>query len=122
MLTEHKTEMQHYFKYEEGLLQGECKRWFSNKRLFVKKSYQDSRLQGEYKRWYENGQLVEQTFYKNSKRHGKFRFWNIDGTLREHGYCHHGVDITEEVYKLLKDPLNPTDEEQMLIKLKYGMK
>ena len=79
------------------------------------------RHQGEAKQWHSNGQILRHMFYLNNEPHGEQRHWWNDGTLSQHHFWQRGNDITDEVSKELKDPLNPTDIERMMIKLKWGI-
>ena len=50
-----------------GILEGEYKEWWENKRMKKQAFYKDSKLEGEYKEWYDNGNIWIQTTCKNGK-------------------------------------------------------
>ena len=96
MLTEVKTKTEHYFKDEQG-------------------------MQGEYKTWYINGAILEHCLFKDSIFHGEYKRWDDDGRLAKHDFDCNDKNITDEVKALVKDILNITQEERLLIKLKWGV-
>ena len=77
-LTEHKNEWRHYFQDENGL------------------------KQGEYKRYYSGEQLWIHYFYKDGKRHGECKEYNEDGSLDCKKYYSNGKDVTDMYLKLEK--------------------
>lgn len=66
---------------EEGLREGEFKRWYGNGNIREQKFYRNGKLEGSYKSWYENGQISSHGFYKNGKWDGERRVWNYSGNL-----------------------------------------
>ena len=75
----------------------------------------------ECKNYHENGQLWAHYFYKDGKYHGEYKYWNEDGGLWRHCFYKDSIDITTSVKELCNDILAITDEEKLLIKLKFGI-
>jgi antitoxin component YwqK of YwqJK toxin-antitoxin module len=72
---------------EEGLREGEFKRWYGNGRIREQRFYRNGKLEGAYKSWYENGQISAHGFYKNGKWEGERRVWHYNGNLMMQMFC-----------------------------------
>ena len=125
MLTEVKNDRQHYFKDELGRRQGEYKSWYENGQLKDHDFFVDNYLHGECKRWWDNGHLQLHGFYNTFDQAGEFKSWHEDGHIEEHSFYSnsgkYNVNVTQEVTAIVKDVLNITDEERVLIKLQWGI-
>ncbi len=58
---------------------------------------------------------------KNGQLHGEYKMWRSNGQLYEHSFWQNGNDITDEIKDLVSDINNITDEEKLLIMLKWGI-
>lgn len=90
MLKEVKTKTKHYFVDRQGWLQGECKQWDNDGKLFQQSTYVDGQLNGEYKTWHKNGQLHQHCFYQDDKRHGEYKSWNTSNKIEVHCFYVNG--------------------------------
>jgi len=106
---------------EEHKKQGEYKEWYMNGQLNLHCSFKDGLLDGEYKKLYSNGKLSNHYFYKNGKLYGEYESWYENGPLRIHSFYKDNNDITKHVKELVKDITNITDEEKLLIALKFDI-
>ena len=97
MLTEVKTDRMHYFEDELG------------------------KMQGEFKEWHRSGRLKTKCIYKGNRCHGELMAWDVYGSISCHGFAYNGEMITPAVRALVKNMLKITDEERLLIKLKWGI-
>ena len=73
-------------------------------------------IQGVCKSLYPNGNRCGHRHYVNGIPHGETKSWGKNGKLYTHRYLANG----ELVHDFLESPL--TDEEKMLLVLKYGGK
>lgn len=97
MLTEVKNKIYHYYTDEQN------------------------RCQGEFKKWKSNGRLPRHCFYVNNGFHGEYKSWYDNGDPCRHCFLTNSSDITKEVRALVKDVHDISDEEKLLIKLKWGI-
>jgi len=136
-----------YFIDEEDLVQKEYKTWYMNGQLETCCFYKNDQLHGEYIDWYMNGQLHIHAFYEDGKLHGPYKRWNIKGQLLKHCIfendsihgeykswhgngqleCHFfyiktgGFIPMQKITDIVKDVSNLTNEEKLLIKLKFNI-
>ena len=143
-LTEINTEHVHYFEDEYGRKQGEYKEWHRNKQLHKHLFYVDDLTEGEYKEWHDNGNIYTRCSCVGGLAHGKYKRCYPDGSTEIKCMCEygdvHGVcerwdvsgdkriifyntnnDITPEVTAIVHDISNITQEEALLIKLKFNI-
>ena len=106
---------------ENGSYHGEYKHWHKCGILKEHSHHRHGYQHGELKRWLNTGMLSVHTFYKVGRLHGEFRRWWEDGKQNSHAYYVDGYNMTEEVTNMLGDILNPTDEDRLLVKLKWGI-
>jgi hypothetical protein len=59
-------------------------------------------------------------YYQHGKLHGELRQWDKFGDLIEHSFWYNGEEISDEIYELITDVNNVTEQEQILIKLAAG--
>ena len=121
MLTEVKTESEHFFEDKDGNIHGEYKFWYANGQLGELEYFHHGELHGVGKHWFETGDVREHNIYKFGVKHGEYRTWDIHGDMLMHLFFQNGENISDEIGKELKDILNPTDDERLLIKLKWGI-
>jgi len=100
---------------------GEMKVWHPNGQLEKYCTYNDDLIHGEYKLWYEHGLIRIHCFHKNGSLHGEYKRWHPTGQLESHSYLLNGVSITPQVISLIEDINNITEEERLLIMLKFGI-
>jgi antitoxin component YwqK of YwqJK toxin-antitoxin module len=117
-LTEVKTKTLHYFKDEDGKMQGECKWWYSNGPPQKHCFYKDGKKHGEYKWWYSNGELQEHSFYKDGKFHGEYKSWDRNGQLRRHCFYKDGKKVIDFIDNPELYPV--TEEDKTVFVIKYG--
>ena len=103
--------------WKNGVLDGECNKWWSNGELNSTAMYKDGNFEGdykefhedgslrfivpyingsregEYKRWWDNGQLLFQGYYKNNKYNGEYKEWDEDGKLIKHLEFKEGLKV-----------------------------
>ena len=120
MLTEHKSNAAHYFRDDEGRLQGYYLRYDLAGKLVEHAHYIDNHHHGEFKRWWGNGQLGVKGFYYNGGRHGESKSWWENGTLSKHAFYLHDEDITDEIIASMGELQNHTLSDRLVIRLKYG--
>lgn len=116
MLKEYKDEEFHYFKDENGLIQGEYKEWWSNGIMAMHCFYVDDMLHGEYKYWHTNGRIGAHYFFVDDEKQGEFKSWNLEGKLNEHCFYIGGVETSFD-----KIPYPETELARMYFKLKYDL-
>ena len=92
--------------YAVGLLQGNCKQWYTDGKLESEVSYKNGKkdglikewysngnqkfegvyavglLQGNCKQWYTDGKLESEVSYKNGKKDGLIKEWYTDGKIK----------------------------------------
>jgi len=87
------------------------------------RGYEDEKhnVQGEYKVWHGNGQLKVYCIYKDNVLHGEYKSWYSDGQPQYHCFYKNSVIITNQIKELVKDINNITEQERMLIKLKFDI-
>ena len=83
-----------YYKDDNGLYQGEYKRYHHGK-LWVHCYYKDDKYHGIYKCYYDNGSLYNICNYINGKAHGEVKYYNEDGSYDYSYYYNNGKNITE---------------------------
>ncbi len=93
MLTEFKTEYEHYFVDERDLLQGKYIHFYENGNIFSMCHMVDNILHGEYTDFYKNGQIWEHAFYHHGDYHGEYMRYSDTGVLRKHTFYYRGVDL-----------------------------
>lgn len=122
MLKEIETESMHFFQDEFGRMQGLCKtRRFQG--LFRESCvFRDDMRHGEYKSWWTNGTLREHTFFYNDNCQGEFKRWDRHKRLTAHLFFKGGMDLTNQIKALVDDIKNLTEEDRVLITLKYDIK
>lgn len=144
MLKEYHNKREHYFKDENGKKQGEYHAWYSDGTKEKQCSCKDGKVNGEYTTWYingkqkehcfcvdgcvegkweewhDNGIQAEAGFCVNSEKHGEFRRWARNGNNIEHIFYYRGVSVTFPVMVLVDNIDNITEEERLIIKMKYG--
>lgn len=76
--------------------------------------------QGIYRTVHDNGHPLEKGYFVNDELHGELKVWSTDGELEDHAFYAYGFDVTIEVNEIVDDVFNITDEEKMILKLKYG--
>ena len=54
--------------------------------------------------------------------HGEYKQWAVCGALINHEFLCDNKDITKEIKELVYDILNITDDEKMIIKIRFGIK
>lgn len=99
--------------------------------------------EGGFKSYWDNGQLRHQCYYINDKLSGEFLLYADNGELRFNAFYVDGQqwgrvsiyrdgafdrrwvipnnDITNKVIELVDDPDNITDEEKLIIHLRWGI-
>ena len=108
--------------YVDGDRQGESKSWHDNGQLSKHGFYLDGYLKGEYKRWYANGQMWMHCFYVDGEWQGEFKSWHENGELWQHSFCENSNNITADIKALVVDIRNISNEERILIKLRFGIR
>ena len=53
--------------------------------------------------------------------HGEYKRWSRDGILIIHHFFKRGNNITGDILELVNDILSITNEEKLLIKLRFGI-
>ena len=102
MLTEIKTETEHYFVDENNLKQGEYKDYhdYQFKHLWEHSFRLNDKRHGEYKQYHYDGTLYVHTFHNHGLRNGTYKKYYENGVMWVHTtYCHgliHGEYTTYE--------------------------
>ena len=81
--------------------------------------------EGLYQTWYGDGARRESSYALNGKDHGETIVF-MDGKIHVDFYKHNTDDgttisITDKVKSYFKDPLNPTKEEQLEVRLAFDI-
>ena len=100
MLEEIKTATEHYYVDENGLKQGQYKRYYITGQLEKVGVYKDGKLNGSFKIYRENGQLMVESVFKNGYGNGHFKYYSEDGELEKDTVYKDGKDVTALVNKL----------------------
>ncbi|MBT4776386.1 MAG: hypothetical protein HOH13_05740 [Crocinitomicaceae bacterium] len=69
--------------YEQGLLNGPCKRFYRSGKIKFEGNYVNGIKNGICREWHENGQLSTEESYLKGKKEGLCRLWFEDGELFE---------------------------------------
>ena len=85
-----------YYEDDNGLYQGEHKRYYNGK-LWIHKYYKDDKFHGIYKEYYDNEKLYKICNYINGKLHGEVKYYNFDGSYDSSRYYNNGKDITKYI-------------------------
>jgi len=101
-MKEYKSNSEHYFEDENGLKQGEYKKYYSNGQLWFHCYFKNNNIHGEYKEYYSGGQLWVHCYYKDNNRHGEYKRYYKDGSLNYIKYYSNDKDITDMYNKLKK--------------------
>lgn len=101
---------------------GVCREWDDDCNLMEECTFIHGQLDGEFRMWYNPSLLQVHAFYRNGALQGEFksRFWA--GDVAVHGFWANGIDIIDQIELIVKDINNITEEEQTLLKLRYGIK
>lgn len=121
MLTEFKSDSEHYYVDESGIKQGVYERFREDGSLFMTAFYVDNRIQGMYKEWWSNGQLREWGIVVEYCWAGEVKCWNANGQLNTHNFLKGGEEFIDEIVPLVKDIENITPEERTIIKIKFDI-
>jgi antitoxin component YwqK of YwqJK toxin-antitoxin module len=68
-------------KYEKGLLNGTCKKWFSNNHLMESREYKLGWKNGKQIAFWENGNKRFEFTAKNDAYEGEMKEWSVAGKL-----------------------------------------
>ena len=104
----------------------ELRKWYESGKLEEHSFWDDGCEHGEVKWWHPNGRFGEHSMWEHGDYCGEFKLWkqynpcNITG-LRSHEFLKDNIDLTEDVIDIVNDIKNITDEEKLLIKLKFGI-
>ncbi len=118
MLTEIKTDDQHYFVDDHHRIQGEYKRYHVNGQLRVHSFFQNGNYHGEYKSYQKNGRPYVYAFFKNGILHGEYKHYHRNGKQWEHSFYYQGTNLNvdpntlteqDKTYILLSGRLPPRD-------------
>ena len=77
-------------------------------------------MQGVYRTEHTNRKIWELGYFQDDLLHGEFKMWCDEGKLTDHAFYTNGVDVTDGVKLLVNDLLNISDDERIVLKLKYG--
>ncbi len=78
-------------QYQNDLLHGPSKVYYpGNGQLAELTSYENGIKQGEWKRWFEDGSILNEANYVNDQLDGKAVFYHPNGAIEQQGYYHHG--------------------------------
>jgi len=102
-------------------LHGECHEYHDNGQLWIHQHYVNGKRHGEFKLYYSNGQLYVHTHFVDGKRHGEYKEYNQNGQLDFHCFYQHHIDITNQIKSIVNDISNITQQEQLIIQLKYNI-
>lgn len=123
MLTEIKTDLEHYYVDELNKKQGIYISRYANTLTWCIANYTDGRRQGECTVFYDDvdNTVCARVLYHNDRLHGECVYYDCNKTTIERSFQLHGNDITKQVAKIVNDMYNITDEEKLLIKIKWGI-
>lgn len=116
-LTEFKSDEEHYFSDELGLLQGEYKSYDENGQLQIQVFYKDDILQGKYTSYHSNGQLFHHCIMVDGILNGEFKKCDSEGRVSMHVLYKQGdiLDIDVVIDNL-------TSEDKAFLVLQHGIK
>ncbi|WP_304206856.1 toxin-antitoxin system YwqK family antitoxin [Fusobacterium perfoetens] len=77
-------------EYDNGILDGEFKKWYKNGNLMVEAKYKDGKRVGETKIYDENEKIEKICFYKDDKLDGKYETYK-NGEIFEKGKYKNGI-------------------------------
>ena len=66
--------------YKNGQLDGLCREWWSNGKLYDEFYYKNGELDGTYVSWYEDGQMAKKTCFKNGNMDVYYISFDEDGS------------------------------------------
>ena len=75
----------------------------------------------EVKLYYTNGKPKRHHYLKDGYCHGEFKYWHANGQLWKHFFMKDNKNITDQIEEVVVDILNITNEEKLMIKLKFGI-
>ena len=67
--------------YQEGLLQGICKKWYPNKQLLEERFYNQGQKNGKQISYWENGKTRFEFTAENDRYEGELKEYNMEGKL-----------------------------------------
>lgn len=77
-------------EYDNGILDGEFKKWYKNGNLMVEAKYKDGKRVGETKIYDENEKIEKICFYRDDKLDGKYETYQ-NGEIVEKGKYKNGI-------------------------------
>ena len=78
-------------RYTDGMLDGQCKWYYSNGNPSMEAVYKMNVLNGAATRWYENGNLEEKSYYVDNQYDGVVEEYNVFGKLVKMSTYKNGV-------------------------------
>jgi antitoxin component YwqK of YwqJK toxin-antitoxin module len=76
--------------YVNNKLHGEYKKWHANGHLDVHCTFKEGKLEGEHINYWSNGELKIRSFYKEDKRNGEYMKWYSSGQPSVHSFYKDG--------------------------------
>jgi len=67
--------------FQNGLKNGQSKRWFKTGELLEESTWKDDKLNGMYHSYFQDGKVFMECKYLQGKLNGPFNTWFADGTL-----------------------------------------
>lgn len=120
-LTEYKNKQWHYFFDELDRYQGKYVSYYGNGQVMETMTFINDNTDGEYILYFIDGTLGAHCFYDNGDRHGEYKEYSKNGKLLQHVFYQHGKRICGQVMALVKDVMNITDDEKIMIRLKFDI-
>lgn len=109
-----------YFVDDNQRKQGEYTVRDGDGKLLLRCIYIDGLRYGESKTWWWNDAINEHCFCDAGNVKGELRTYTSQGELRLLRFMDDGTDVTNTVRDIVEDLYNITDEENVILKLKYG--
>ena len=85
-----------YYKDDNGLKQGEYKRYYDNGKLYIHCYYKDNKHHGIFKEHHQNGKLYNICNFINDEIHGEDKFYKEDGSYNRSYYYNNGKECSKD--------------------------
>jgi antitoxin component YwqK of YwqJK toxin-antitoxin module len=78
-------DIQSFFEYKNGILNGETRSWYKKDVLQIEGFVENGKQAGTWKLYFESGKLKKQSTYRNGKENGDEIFWFENGNFQKKG-------------------------------------